>query len=194
MATTIGVTIRKFTVAAETSFTVTRLREFVTSTLSDAVLQTYLAAAMDAIDKYLGPLNVVERIEPVSGEILPLSREAESIISVVEMARGTGTTLAVNDYELSEDGTTLYRLDTGTNPEWRWRGHVKVTYTRKDDVDARIRVAVALVQLELNHVPGLTGQQIGSWSEQYTSNSVMNYQIERDGILATLLSNHAGVF
>jgi hypothetical protein len=194
MATTISATLPKITTAAETTFTVTALREFVTSTLSDAALGKYLDAALEAIDEELGPLNVTERLGPVRGDMLALSQEAESITSVVEDWRSSALTLAADDYELSDSGEVLYRLRTGTNPRWHWHGHVKVTYVRTDDPAGQIRVAVALVQLDLTHAPGLSSQQIGTWTEQYSSNSVMNYEIERASILATLSGSGPAVF
>ena len=123
-----------------------------------------------------------------------LTQPASTIVSIVEDARASALTLAPDDYELSDTGQALYRLNTGTNPRYHWRGLVKVTYQREEDISNQIRVAVALVQLELNHAPGLSAQQIGTWSEQYQSNSVMNYQIERDVILASLRDSGPAVF
>jgi hypothetical protein len=184
MATTVAITLPAITVTAETGFTVTRLREFVTSGLSDAVLQTYLDAAMDAIDDALGPLTCKERLHASRGDMLMLGREAESITSVVEDARNTALTLAADDYELSDSGQLLYRLRTGTNPRWGWHGRVDVTYVRSDDMAERIRVAVALVQLDLGHAPGLASQTIGTWSETYRNDQ--DYAVQRDALLASL--------
>jgi hypothetical protein len=189
VATSIAVTLPRPTVSATSSFTVTMLRGYVTSGLSDAVLQTYLDAAMEAIDDALGPLNCKERINVGHGELLRLGRPAASITSIVEDARSSALTLAADDYELSDSGQLLYRLHTGTNPRYTWHSRVDVTYVREDDTAERIRVAVALVQLDLTHAPGLAGQTIGTWSENYASNSVMNYQIERELILASLTSS-----
>jgi hypothetical protein len=185
MATTIALTLPSLTAAAETAFTVTRLREFVSSGLSDAALQVYLDAAFDAIDDALGPLTVHEHLH-ARGELLRLSREAESITTIVEDARWSALTLAADDYELSDSGQMLTRLHDGTNPRWCWHGRVDVTYVRARDVAEEIRVAVALVQLELNNRPGLISLSTEGYSETFAGNSVMNYQIERDLILATL--------
>lgn len=186
MATAVGVTLPSLSVALATEFTVARLREFVTTTLSDSVLGTYLRSALGAVDAALGPLAVRERLNAGRGDLLLLAGRAASITSIVEDARWGALTLAVDDYELSDTGHLLYRLRTGTNPRWYWAGRVNVTYLRVDDPDNRIRVAIALVQLELTHTPGLSAQQIGTWSEAYSSNNVMNYQIERALILASL--------
>lgn len=113
MATTVAVTLPKLTASLETAFTVTQLRQFVTSGLPDAVLQTFLDAAMEAIDDALGPLTAHERQRP-HGDLLMLGREAASITSVVE--GWAALTLAADDFELSDSGLTLRRLQDGTNP------------------------------------------------------------------------------
>ena len=190
MATTVAVTIPKLGAAAETGFSVTRLREFVTTSLSDSALQVYLDAAMDAIDDVLGPLVCHERIRSCRGDMLPLGREAESITSVVE---GWGAaTLAADDYELSDSGMVLYRLHTGTNPRHHWQGPVRVTYVREDAAAERVRVAVALVYLDLNNKPGLASEQIGTWQIAYRQDKA--YPEARAGLLASLVDNGPGVF
>ncbi len=184
MSTDIAVTLPMPTVTAETSFSVTMLRQFVVSSLSDAALGTYLQAAMDAIDDVLGPVTVHERIRSCRGDMLSLGREAESITTVVE---GWGAvTLAADDYELSDSGMVLYRLHTGTNPGYHWHGRVHITYVRSDDTAARIRAAVALVKLDLSQQPGLASQSIGTWSETYAVGR--SYEEQRDAILAGLTS------
>ena len=184
MATAVAVTLPAITVAADSGFTVTRLREFVTSPLSDAVLQTYLDAAMDAIDDVLGPLTCKERLHASRGDLLMLGREAESITSVVEDARVSALTLAADDYELSDSGQTLYRLRTGTNPRWGWHGRVDVTYVRSDDVAERVRVAVALVQLELDRRPGVASESIGTYFVSFRADA--DYATQRDALLGSL--------
>lgn len=179
MSTDVAVTLPTFTVAAETGFSVTRLREFVTTTLSDSALQVYLDAAVEDVDDVLGPLTVHERVRP-HGELLPLSREAESITTVVDYA----TTLADDDYQLSDSGRTLRRLWTGTNPGRWWNRRVDVTYVREDPVAARWRAVVALVQLDLVQRSGLQSETIGTYS--YTKSTTKSYPEQRAEILATL--------
>ena len=186
MATSIALTLPSLALAAETDFTVTRLREFVTTSLSDAALQVYLDGAVAAVNGAIGEPGETVEYRHAHGDLLPLSRQAATVSEVIEDTRWSATTLAADDYEISPTGRILMRLRTGTNPRWSWWGRVKVTYVPVDDTAARVRVYLALVQLELNHAPGLSAQQIGTWSEQYTSNSVMNYEIERASILATL--------
>lgn len=183
--TSIDVTLPLVAIAAETGFTVARLRGFVTTGLSDADLELLLNAARADVARAAGPLAIRERLT-ARGDMLLLSRPAASITSIVEDDRSAAITLATDDYELSSTGQVLYRLRTGTHPgEW-WRGRVDVSYVRVDDVAAQIRVMVALIQLDLSHKPGLAATTIGTFSEQYTSNSAFNYERERASILASL--------
>jgi len=182
MPTAVSVTLPTFTVVAETGFTVTRLREFLTSSLSDSALQLYLDAAMDAIDDVLGPLTVHEHVHGIHGELLRLAAEADTITTVVE----EGVTLAVDDYTLSDSGAILRRRHAGTHPRHGWGWRLDLTYFRKDDVAERIRAAVALVKLELGFQPGLVSQSIGTWSETYSATSMKPYAEQRAEILASL--------
>lgn len=183
--TSIGVTLPLVAIAAETGFTVARLRGFVTTALSDADLELLLNAALADVARAAGPLAVRERLT-ARGDMLLLSRPAASVTSIIEDDRSAAIALAEDDYELSGTGQVLYRLKTGTHQAEWWRGRVDVSYVRVDDAAARIRVVVALVDLDLNHKPGLAAQTIGTWAEQYTSNSAFNYELERASILATL--------
>jgi hypothetical protein len=161
------------------------LREYITSSLSDRVLQTYLDAAMSAIDDVLGPVVVKERLHACCGTILWLGREVETITSVIEDAANTAVTLAADDYEVSDTGMMLYRLWDGTHPRRTWQGRVDVTYVREDDTAEQIRVAVALVNLELTVAPGLASQSIGTWSESYRNDKP--HAEQRAEILAGLV-------
>jgi hypothetical protein len=174
-----------------TAMTVTDLRTFIDSGLPDTSLQSLLTSALDAIDDALGPLTCHERIDAGRGDLIMLSHEADAITSIVEDARWSAVTLDPTDYELSDTGMLLYRLRTGPNPRWRWHGRVDVTYVRPDDTAERVRVAVALVQLDLNHAPGLASQQIGTWQEAYRTDQ--DYAAQRDAILASLGSG-PGIF
>ena len=180
MATSIDVTLPKIGVTVETAFTVTMLREYVTTTLSDAVLQTYLDAAFADIDDVApsGPVN--ELIRQGRGDLLMLAQPAEEILSIVER----DVTLAADDYEVRSSGQTLRRLRTGTNPAWGWQGRIDVSYIPDVDAASRIRVAIELVKLDLVSQSGLTSQTIGTWSETY--NTAKPYAQSRAEILASI--------
>lgn len=188
MATVIGATLPTLTAAAESGFTVARLRGFQAggfAGLADGDLQVLLDAAFLAIDDAIGPAGETsELLGPVHGDLLPLSRRVASITSVVENTRYSPVTLAADDYELSASGRMLVRLRTGTHPGYSWCGRVKPTYVPVDDTAQRIRVAVELVKLGITFNPGLASQAIGTWSESYSTS--VPYPEQREAILATL--------
>ena len=190
MSTDVAVTLPTFTVAAETGFSVMRLREFVTSSLSDSALQVYLDAAFEAIDDALGPLTCHEHVHNLHGELYALAQEADSITTVVE----DGVTLAADDYTLSDSGAILRRRHAGTHPRHGWGRRLDLTYFRSDDPAERIRVAVALVRLELGFQPGLVSQTIGTWSETYSATSMKPYAEQRADLLASLTGGSVGIF
>lgn len=185
MANVGAITLPKITVAGSAEFSVARLREFVSTSLSDFSLQTLLNGAFLAIDDAIGPLeDVRESFAAVPGDLLMLSVRAESITSVVENARFQPLSLDATDYELSPSGRTLRRLMTGTHPIWNWWGRVTVTYRPFSNVAERIRVAVELIRLEISWHPGLASQSIGTWTESYQQGKP--YAVQRAEILASL--------
>lgn len=164
------------------------LRKHIKTGLATEALQLRLDAAYQAIDRHVGGTgNVTELLPAGPGPLLRLSRPASAIVSVKER----GIVLGADDYRLT--GQLLARTTDGSHPARSWRNAIEVTYTPDVDEADRDRVAIALVQLDLNHQPGLTQREIGDWAETFASNSVFNYRIERDAILATLESR-VGIF
>lgn len=163
----------------------TGLREFVTSTLDDDSLQTLFDDAFSAIDDAIGPeVDAREYFSP-HGDLLMLSRRAQSITEVIENTHSNAPqTLDPSDYALRPSGRTLVRLRTGRTPRYGWRGRVDVAYEPFDLGAARIRVAVELVKLEISYQPGLQAQTIGTWSEAYQRGDP--YDVQRAAILASL--------
>lgn len=158
------------------------VRGYVTTALEDDDLERLLSAAYQAIVAFAGPAgNVAELITP-HGDLLMLAFRASAVVSVAEQT-GIDTTLATDDYALVGD-QTLRRLRTGTNPYHCWRGRVAVTYTPLDDDENRDRVALALVEQDLNQNPGLTGQRLGDWQESFAPDSA--YHQDRAAIIASL--------
>jgi hypothetical protein len=168
-----------------TGLTTDQFRAFQTTTLADAELALLLAAAWDEIEDAAGPQGTVtERLGPFRGDRLMLSREADSITSVVEDARSSALTLAADDYELSDSGKMLYRLTVGTHPRWAWWGRIHVTYTVADDTAQRQRVQRDLVMLDLIGAGGVTSERIGDWTQTFATSS--NPAEMRASILASL--------
>jgi hypothetical protein len=156
--------------------------------LPDPALQMLLDAAEGWITHLLGATDaVVERHETLGSGIYPTRRIA-TVTSVKETVGTVVTTLATNDYRVWPGGWQIERLNTGTNPRTVWTGIVELTYPRPElEIADRKRVQRELVQLDLNHNPGLNSEQIGAWEETYVNNSAMNYGLEREAILRTAL-------
>ncbi len=168
------------------TLSVGELREHVQTDLGDEALQRLLDAAYAAIESRIGAAG--SRVELVNGgyRTIALGRQTDSVSAVTETIGTTTTTLSTDDYRLRPDGYTLERLSTGTNPRWRWLGLVEVMSVSSNDDALRDSVAIDLCRLALTYNPGLTSQTIGTWTEQYGSNSVWNNAEERDSILARL--------
>lgn len=163
--------------------TATELRGYVTTALEDTDLERLLSAAYEAIVAFAGPSGATTELVTPHGDLLMLAKRADSITSVTETVYGVETTLATDDYELVGD-QTLRRTNDGTHPYHCWRGRVKAVYVPLDDDENRDRVAIALVEQDLNHSPGLTSERLGDWQVSVATST--DYVKEREAILATL--------
>lgn len=168
------------------TLTVTQLREHVTTGLVDDALQRLLDAAYATITSRIGPTGARTELHNGGYRTVALGRPAASVSGVTETIGTTTTTLNADDYRLRPDGYTVERLATGHNPRWIWAGWVEVTFLPVDDADIRDEVAIDLCKLAVAYNPGLTSETIGTWTEQYASNSLWNNALERDAILARL--------
>jgi hypothetical protein len=168
--------------------TLTTLREHVGEGPSDEVLDRLLIAANQVIDERIGPADetISELLRP-SGSLVRLSRRALSITSIIEGS----TLLDEADYVLRQGGRYVMRL-ADAKPS-SWRAFVDVAYQPFHNDAERDRVALALIQLDLNYEPGLVGRTISSWSEQYAQGD-RTYSIERESILSSLRQPAAGVW
>ena len=161
------------------------LRLHIVTGLDDEALTLKLAAAYEAIDEYLGTDtgSYSELLRQPSGDLLMLSRRASAITSITEGVNE----LAADDYELRASGQMVRRLYTGTYPANRWLGRVDVTYVPLADDNERDRVAIALVQLDLNFNPGLVAERVGDHAETYSAPQAdVGYQQQRAQILSSL--------
>jgi hypothetical protein len=178
------------------SLTVDQFREYVTSSLGDEAIQRLLDAAYESIILTAGPYasdgTITEILMSRSGPLLMLSRPAESVSEVIEGSGSLATTLAADDYELSQSGNILRRLNDGTNPAWRWRYRTFVTYLPQSDLAIRDVAQLELVKLEIAFNPTLVTQTIGSWSETYQQGR--SYPEQRADILASLNPQTVGIW
>lgn len=172
--------------------TVAEFRTHKTTALPDTALQTLLDAAEQAIAALLGPVGSYTELRDGGGTYLFLRRPAASITSISERYGNVTYELVASDYELRSDGISLRRLAYGSRPAAAWTGVVSVESVPADDLAERKRVQRALVDLDLNHNPGLTSEDIGDWAATYANNSVMHYGLEREAILATLVPTGLG--
>lgn len=186
--------------------TVAAFREFVTTELGDAPLQTLLDAAEQAITAILGPVSDYGRTETHDGgrsSIITLDAQADSIETVTETVGDTVTTLDADDYLLRNDRRSLERLANGTNPpggwgwaggrSWSpWQGRVTVGYTGFDDLARRRSVQRGLVELDLNQAGGtsdVSSERIGEFSETFATRATGgDYLSARAALLDSLLS------
>lgn len=174
-----------------------KFRSHQATALVDEALQDYIDAAEAAIVGRYGPILEFtdRRGRPgyPGGQFLFTSRRVGSITSVTERYGDvlgiTDIVMNPNDYTLLPDGQTLRREYNGAHPADRWTDVVVVVYTPFDDTAERLRVAIALVRLDLAHNPGIVSEQIGDYQAVYAprTGGAANYDLERDAILATLL-------
>ena len=162
--------------------TVSELRKYVTTALEDSALQGLLTAAYEAIDPRL-PSGPQTELLTTDATVLVLSYPAASITSIEDC----GATLDVTDYQRISP-TMLRRLDTGTNPDRLWRQPLIEYVTVPSDAE-RDRMAIALVQLDLNFKPGLASFRIGEYQESFAGagGSGMGYAADREAILNSYL-------
>lgn len=146
------------------TLTVSQARGHISTGLGDTALELLLDAAYETLDDYLGTNagayegTITEILTAGNGDLLMLSRRAMSISAVTE----AGAVLASGKYRLSPSGSLLMRLPAGT---W-WSGRVEVRYAPFVGEAERDRVAIALVNLSLNYIPGVTAETVGAWMRQ----------------------------
>lgn len=162
------------------------LTDYPTGADYDDALRRLLEAAEGAITERAGPTgNRTEWHTSDKTFIFPY-RSVSAVVSITETVGTTVTALAANDYRVWPGGRMIERLVTGTNARGSWTGLVTIVYASDADIAQREAVQVLLVQQFLNYHPGLNSETIGSWTQQFTANSVFNWAIERDAILSTL--------
>jgi hypothetical protein len=171
--------------------TVDEVREHVVTQLGDDALQRLLDAAEYLIVERAGPAGA--RTEVLAGgyRLISVSRPIDTAQAIAITERSpygddTVTTLQANDFLIHSGGMLIERLTTGDHARSRWYGRPVMAYTPLNDAALRAEVQIDLVKAALSYNPGLTMQQIGSWSEQYAANSVWNNASEREAILDRL--------
>lgn len=167
-------------------------RDAIDTGTSDTALQGLIDSAEFDIVAACGPLGTLEDRRRGGTRYVYLSRRAASITTVVERY---GDPLGIDDVPMDPtdwtflpDRQTLRREWVGVHRNDRWADEVIVTYVILDDTVSRKRATINLVKLELAYQPGLTGQQLGAWAEQYRN---VNYEDERTQIFNSLMATVA---
>lgn len=176
------------------SLTVSELREFVTTDLSDEALQTLLDAAWAA----LTIATTANELISARGELLLLSRRASALTAAVER----GVTLDTSDYELRSDGVSVRRLNTGVWPYARgWRGPIDISYTVAVSEAELQRAQIELVRLDIDGlsaptVSALRSLRVGEVTEEYATGTSAGAAIRssREAILASLGDAAVGIY
>lgn len=159
------------------------VREHIETDVLDEPLQRLIDAEWTAVVKTFGPETVPVDDLRGGSERAWLSRQASSITSVVETdSSGTETTLESDDYQLENDGRSLRRLTTGTNPADLWQSRIRVTYASNDDY---FMTVVELVRLRLQY-KALSSERIGDHSE-----GAVDFQAEREKIMRGVANTRA---
>lgn len=169
-----------------------QFREHQATDLPDTALQRLIDAAEYAITARYGAIAQLTEQVRGGGRLLFLSRVAGAIASVTELyGDPLGTSPVVldpTDYTQVPPGNLLRREYTGVHRADLWGERTDVVYTPADDQVERTRVTIGLVKLDVQHNPGLSAETVGDWAQTYADNSAMNYQLERDSILASMQS------
>ena len=157
--------------------TVSELRSFVESDLSDDAIQMLIDDNELFVDNSIGEYDIQtdERIidKPAIKKLF-LQRRANSITSIDETVNDTTTTLSTDDYSLKLHGVCVERLSTGTNPRCAWGEYVKIIYVPKSDMYIRKGVIIDLIKLQLAY-NGQSREEMGDYKTQ----AYQNYNDER---------------
>lgn len=156
---------------------------------SDAELTRQLSAALEAIVGRYGPVEATEReyVKPF-GQWVRLGLRASAVTTVLEGE----TAVTSPNYVIWPGGFYLRRLDDDGDPI-AWTDWVDVIYTPLSEASERDRVTLALIDLEINRSPGLTGITVGPWSEQYAQQDDA-YVVMRKQILDSMRPAKVGTW
>jgi hypothetical protein len=163
----------------------TELEAQVDTDLDDTTLQLIIDAVERDIDEFVGPASAYTFEAETEEQVeLALPVGLSALTSVVEYTDArhdpTKTTLAADDYELSDDGWGLRRLSDGTNSRSTWGYRAVVTGTPVADVARRKQATVALCRFLITETAHQS-ERIGDWSA-----TSKDYRKERARILGAL--------
>lgn len=162
------------------ALTIYDARARVETDLPDSALQRILTSAVKAVDRSAGKADSETRTFVGHGTaVLPFARRVASITSVTERRspRGDETALSANDYRLV-GSYRLLRLTGGDNGASYWGWEVVVVYVPEVDAAVRDRVALDLVQIDVEF-RALDREKVGDWEGEQK-----DYKKRRRALLA----------
>jgi len=131
--------------------TLADVRARVETDLDNTTLQRIFDSAVAAVDRAAGKAGSEMQTFNAAGiSEIPLNRPASAITSVDERRSRSSdaVTLAADDYRLIGD-YVLFREASGTNPASTWGAQVDVTYAPDVDQEIRDRVALDIIQVDV---------------------------------------------
>jgi hypothetical protein len=172
------------------ALTLTTVRERVETSLSDAALQRIISAVEAEIERHHGSATSESETVLASGtRLLALSRRHASVTSIVERRgfESDPVTLSSNDWREVGD-YQLLRLTSGTNPSLSWGHQVVVTYAPEVELSLRERVALDLIQMDVEF-RALDREKVGDWEGEQR-----DYKSRRAALLAQVREGAAMVY
>ncbi len=149
-----------------------RLKGRVETDILDVELQNMIDAEIAEINDRFGDIVEITILEEGRRHFIGLHRRIDEsqTIAIVEInpantgAAANRTTMAADDYRITNGGRTIQRLIDGTNGKDLWSPLVEFTYTPVSDQTRRDETVIKLVQLSLTY-HGLDKQEsVGDFS------------------------------
>lgn len=172
---------------AATLLTLAEMREHVETDIVDGALQRVMNSEEAEIDSRFGAIATQPDVLGGLGTDLFPSRPIQTVTGTITeilfdtFGNESSTDLNADDFKILNNGRTLKRLTTGTNPRQVWGHRIELTYVPLDETERRIGVLVDLVKLSLSN----NGKK-NEWSGDYRTEQKENYQRERERILSRL--------
>ena len=170
-----------------------RLKLRVETDLTDTELESMIDTEVAEIVDRFGAIAEITKLEEGLRHFITLHRRIDEAktIAIVEIfpsntgAAGNRTTLASDDYRITNGGRTIERLIDGTNGRRLWSDLVEFTYTPVSDQSRRDEAIIKLVTLSITY-QGLDKQEkVGDFSRG-GSVTADAYTKEREALLNSL--------
>ncbi len=143
-----------------------RLKGRVETDLTDLELQTMIDTEVAEIEDRFGVIASITVLEDGRRHFINVHRRIDTAVTpvIVEIdpantgAAANRTTIAADDYRITNGGRTIERMIDGTNGRDLWAPLVEFTYTPVSDQDRRDETTIKLVHLSITY-QGLNKQE-----------------------------------